>query len=279
MKKLMLISFFVLFLFSCSKKNTESTEVTADTQAASEQKKVEVNTNIEGNSIEVFSPLGEKRTVDVVQPSETTDGLAYIIGYNATSQLASVVERIYSRTELSNNEIGSLLQGIIDKIAGKDLDWDYMNDIGQKLNEDNEKKLEEIRSVANNYYESLKTKQNMKTTESGLIYEILEANENGKSTGDSESVNVDYKMEVFVSDDNFKTVDRGEGVDFPLTSLIEGAAEGIKLMKEGERFVFYIVPELGYGKIQVSNELEADSYLRFEVKLNKVNEVENATQQ
>ena len=269
-----MFSFLFLLLFSCTKNNNDS-QVVSNDNSIPETKANDVNTQLDGNSFYVVSKTGESRKVDVKSPQGTTDGLSYIIGYNATSQLGSIIERIYARTELSDEEIGSLLQGIIDKIAGKDMDWEYMNEVGMKLNEDSNKRLEEIRALAKAYYEGLKSNENMKTTSSGLIYEIIEANENGKAVLENESVNVDYKMQVFVSEGNFKTIDEGNGVDFPLTSLIQGATEGIKLMKEGEKFVFYIVPELGYGNVQVSADLEANSYLKFEVKLNKVNEAKD----
>jgi FKBP-type peptidyl-prolyl cis-trans isomerase len=62
------------------------------------------------------------------------------------------------------------------------------------------------------------------------------------------------------------SVDRGEPISFPIGGVIPGWTEGLQLMKVGDKFRFFIPPELGYGPNPVG-PIPGNSVLIFDVEL------------
>ncbi len=91
-----------------------------------------------------------------------------------------------------------------------------------------------------------KKKPGVITTESGLQYTVLKEG-NGPRPVRTDVVKVHYHG-TFLNGEVFdSSVQRGQPVDIPLTSVIPGWTEGIPLMKCGSKYRFFISPELGYG--------------------------------
>jgi FKBP-type peptidyl-prolyl cis-trans isomerase FklB len=114
------------------------------------------------------------------------------------------------------------------------------------------------------------TRDGVVVTQSGLQYEILSSTDEGRSPGAAARVRVHYHGtridgEVFDS-----SVQRGEPAEFPLGSVIAGWTEGVQLMSEGDRFKFYVPPDLAYGDNSPSPVIPAGSVLIFEVELLEV---------
>jgi FKBP-type peptidyl-prolyl cis-trans isomerase len=65
------------------------------------------------------------------------------------------------------------------------------------------------------------------------------------------------------------SVERGEPVTFKLNAVIPGWTEGLQLMKEGDKYKFYIPSEIAYGP-RGGRSIEPNSTLIFEVELLKV---------
>ncbi|MDE6237001.1 MAG: FKBP-type peptidyl-prolyl cis-trans isomerase [Muribaculaceae bacterium] len=108
------------------------------------------------------------------------------------------------------------------------------------------------------------------TTSTGLRYMVVKEGE-GKAPGATDIVKVHYigtlpNGEVFDS-----SVERGEPISFPLNQVISGWTEGLQLMKEGGKTVFYIPSNLAYGPRAVSDQIGPNQDLVFEVELIQVN--------
>ncbi len=109
-----------------------------------------------------------------------------------------------------------------------------------------------------------------KTTASGLQYKIIKHG-NGTQAKAGDIVSVHYKgtfMDGKVFDSSY---DRGNPIQFTLGvgQVIKGWDEGIALLKEGDKAVFIIPPQLGYGN-RATGSIPANSTLKFEVELMKV---------
>ncbi|MEA2105058.1 MAG: FKBP-type peptidyl-prolyl cis-trans isomerase [Candidatus Cloacimonadota bacterium] len=105
------------------------------------------------------------------------------------------------------------------------------------------------------------------TTDSGLKYKIIKTSEGEIPTsGDRVEVNYEGKLaDGTVFDSSYN---RGEPITFTLGKgrVIKGWDEGIALLHIGEKAVFIIPPDLGYGN-QPVGPIPANSTLTFEVEL------------
>lgn len=114
-----------------------------------------------------------------------------------------------------------------------------------------------------------KTNPNVKTTASGLQYEILTQGTGAKPTT-ADKVKVHYKGTLIDGTQFDSSYDRGEPTSFGVTQVISGWTEGLQLMNEGSKFKFYIPYNLAYGSRDMG-QIKPYSALVFEVELLKVN--------
>jgi len=103
-------------------------------------------------------------------------------------------------------------------------------------------------------------------TDSGLQYEVLERSGSSVSPTAADTIRVHYHGTLIDGTVFDSSVDRGEPIEFPLDSVITGWIEGVQLMSEGDRFILYLPPELGYGD-SAAGMIPPASVLIFEVEL------------
>jgi len=115
-------------------------------------------------------------------------------------------------------------------------------------------------------------KAGVKTTASGLQYEVLKAGDGkGKSPKATDSVKVHYHGTLIDGKVFDSSVERKEPISFPLNGVIPGWTEGLQLMKEGDKFKFVIPADLAYGDRGAGEDIAPGSTLIFEVELLAVN--------
>lgn len=110
-----------------------------------------------------------------------------------------------------------------------------------------------------------KLKPGIKTTASGLQYEILRDSSGPKPTA-SDSVTCNYKGTLLngtVFDDSYA---RGTPITFSLAGVIKGWTEGLQLMSVGSKYKFYVPYNLGYGPSDYG-PIPGGSMLTFEIEL------------
>ena len=105
----------------------------------------------------------------------------------------------------------------------------------------------------------------VKTTSTGLQYEILIDTDGEKPSPDS-VVRVNYEG-VFIDGNIFDTSDDEDGAFIPLDRVIPGWAEGLLLMGVGSKYKLYIPSELAYGKDGIQSMIPQYSTLIFTVEL------------
>ena len=110
-------------------------------------------------------------------------------------------------------------------------------------------------------------KPGVKTTASGLQYQVLTAGE-GATPKPSDTVRVNYKgslLDGTVFDDSSK---HGGPAEIPLQQVVPGWQEGIALMPVGSKYKFWIPAKLGYGeKGTPGGPIPPNATLVFEVEL------------
>lgn len=113
-----------------------------------------------------------------------------------------------------------------------------------------------------------KAKPNVKTTASGLQYEVLKEGKGGKP-GLKDKVQVHYTGTLINGQKFDSSHDRGQPAEFPVNGIIKGWQEALQMMPEGSVYRLYIPPDLGYGA-QAQPGIPPFSVLVFDVELLKV---------
>ena len=116
-----------------------------------------------------------------------------------------------------------------------------------------------------------KKREGVKTTASGLQYEVLTKGSGTESPKATDKVKVHYHGTTIDGTVFDSSVERGETIAFGLNQVISGWTEGLQLMKVGDKFKFYIPSELAYGKQSPSAAIKPNSTLIFEVELFEIN--------
>ena len=109
-------------------------------------------------------------------------------------------------------------------------------------------------------------REGVKTTASGLQYEVLEATI-GQKPKATDTVRVHYEgtlIDGTIFDSSYK---RGESIAFPLNGVIKGWTEGLQLMSVGSKYKFFIPYQLAYGERGAGASIPPYAALIFTVEL------------
>ncbi len=110
-------------------------------------------------------------------------------------------------------------------------------------------------------------KDGVTTTQSGLQYEVItEGSAEGKSPAATDTVEVHYQGTLLSGTEFDSSYARGESIEFPLNRVIAGWTEGVQLMSEGDKYRFFIHPDLAYGE-GGKGPIGSNEALIFEVEL------------
>ena len=144
-----------------------------------------------------------------------------------------------------------------------------------KFEENERKKREEMMaSMETNKKEGtefLKRNANdksVKSTKSGLQYKVVKEGD-GKRPTAKNRVRVHYTGKLLNGKVFDSSVERGEPMEFGVSEVIAGWTEGLQLMSEGSKYIFYIPSNLGYGDNPIG-DIPPGSTLIFEVELLKI---------
>ena len=201
-------------------------------------------------------------------PIETEEAkMSYMLGY-------ILAENTKKAESLLNQE--AFLQGVKDNVKNKApalSEADKMN-IKNKIQQKAEfkakkEKQEKEKMKSQNFLEENKKREEVKTTESGLQYEVLQEGK-GSSPTLSDQVEVHYKGTLIDGTEFDSSYKKNQSIKFPLNGVIKGWQEGLQLMKEGAKYKLYIPSDLGYGN-QGAGSIPPNATLIFEVELIKVN--------
>jgi len=112
-------------------------------------------------------------------------------------------------------------------------------------------------------------KEGVKTTASGLQYQVIKEG-TGAKPNDSSMVSVNYHGTLLDGTVFDSSVERGTPAQFPLNRVIKGWTEGIQLMSVGSKYKFWIPADLGYGDNGAGGKIKPGALLVFEVELLKI---------
>lgn len=106
----------------------------------------------------------------------------------------------------------------------------------------------------------------VKTTASGLQYEVVKATQGAQPKPD-DIVTVHYEGRLVDGTLFDSSIQRGSPIDLPVSGVIPGWVEGLQLMHVGEKYKLYIPSKLAYAEHSPSPLIPANSVLVFELEL------------
>lgn len=118
------------------------------------------------------------------------------------------------------------------------------------------------------YLASNAKKKRVKTTDSGLQYEVLRAGK-GKKPATTDSIKVHYLGKLIDGTTFDSSYDRGTPATFGVSGVIPGFSEGLQLMQEGAKYRLTIPADIAYGE-QGPASIGPNQVLIFEVELIEV---------
>ncbi len=163
-----------------------------------------------------------------------------------------------------------IVQGLMDVLKKKKdplFAKDSIDMFMRQYMQDNVTRIQtENKAKGNKFLEETKKNSKIKSTESGLLYEVITEGTGANPTENS-IVEVNYTGKTSDGKE-FDASKKGEPAKFPLRNVIAGWKEGLQLMKIGSKYKFYIPSELAYGEYgDQSGKIGPNEVLVFDVEL------------
>lgn len=189
------------------------------------------------------------------------------VSYN----LGILIAQNLKRQGLEKVNPTELAKGIADALAGVKVDLAQCNEsVSEYLTAQQAKKFEGNVAEGKKFLEENKKRPEVKTTNSGLQYEIMKAGTGAKPTA-NDKVTVHYHGTLLNGTVFDSSVERGQPATFGVNQVIPGWVEGLQLMPLGAKWKFFIPYDLAYGERGAGGEIGPFATLVFEVELLKIN--------
>ena len=234
----------------------------------------QAQTNVKNSKtapIKKTAPVG-KPVVKPVLFKSTLDSASYALGINVANSFKSGGLNTINY-DLFNKGLKDVFAKANPALSPQQCQ-ETINNLFVSFNK--QKESEEIKKYQPNvkageaFLAANKVKPGVKTTASGLQYEVLFQGVGAKPTA-TDRVTVNY-MGTLINGTQFdSSYDRGEPATFGLNQVISAWTEGLQLMQEGSKFRFVVPYKLGYGaNATPDGKIPPFSTLVFEVELIKV---------
>jgi FKBP-type peptidyl-prolyl cis-trans isomerase FklB len=146
---------------------------------------------------------------------------------------------------------------------------EFFMQLEKEMQEANQKAAKQNREIGEAFLSENAKREGVKTTASGLQYEVLESG-NGVQPTANDRVEVHYTGKLIDGTVFDSSVERGVPATFGVTQVIPGWVEALQLMHEGDQWRLYIPSDLAYGPNGAGGLIGPDTTLIFDVQLLRV---------
>jgi len=219
----------------------------------------------------LLTACNDKSTTNTVKLDNQTAKASYSIGSQFGTQVAQAKDMI---------DQDALIMGFKDSMDGKELQitpeemQTVMQTFQQSMMEKQMAKQKAEQGAASTtnkaegdkFLAENKTKEGVKTTQSGLQYKVLKEGK-GESPKISDTVVTHYSGTLIngkVFDSSYK---RNSPATFPVNGVIKGWTEALQLMGVGAKWQLFIPAELAYGERGAGQDIGPNQVLIFEIEL------------
>jgi FKBP-type peptidyl-prolyl cis-trans isomerase len=208
------------------------------------------------------------------KPEALNDRASYVIGYNLGRTLKQ--NDVQASTDLLNKGLRDGLAGEKGMLTDEEMQatmQEFQKQVAGQQEAKQKVAGEKNKTEGEAFLAKNKTKAGVKTTASGLQYEVLKEG-TGPSPKPTDTVSVNYLGTTIDGTKFDSSYDRKEPATFVLNQVIPGWTEGVQLMKVGSKYKFYIPAALGYGEKGAGNVIGPNAPLVFEVELLSIGQPE-----
>ena len=168
-------------------------------------------------------------------------------------------------------DYGELVKGLKDVEKNKEVDIAAAQKVLQRASEASYKKeAAENLAKETEFLEKNAKNAGVKTTESGLQYQILQPAEGPKPLPE-ERVKVHYEGSLIDGTPFDSSIKRAKPLVITLNAVIPAWTEGLQLMSPGAKYRFFVPHRLGYGERGAGDIIPPYSGLIFDVELLEIN--------
>jgi FKBP-type peptidyl-prolyl cis-trans isomerase len=211
-------------------------------------------------------PASKPAAAPVMKSS--TDSISYAIGLSvATFYKQQGIEKVNSAmvaraiNDITNNKTPLLSSNEANEVMSR-----CMNELQQKQEAMAAEKAAPTIKAGEAFLAQNKTKAGVKTTPSGLQYEVVTQG-TGPTPTAADTVVCHYRGTLIDGTEFDNSYKRGEPLTIPVSGVIRGWTEALQLMPVGSKYKVYIPQELGYGTFDNGGPIPAGSVLVFDVEL------------
>ena len=208
-----------------------------------------------------------KPTAQTQPLKNMVDSASYAIGLSVANQFKQMSEFLREQG-VTKVDTALIMRGITDGIKAKktlltdnDANTAIMNYLGKVQASKAQPNIE----AGEKFLAANKAKAGVKTTASGLQYEVIKQGTGPKPTAE-DTVICHYAGTLLDGTEFDNSYKRNEPITIGASQVIRGWTEALQLMPIGSKYKLYIPYQLGYGTNDMG-QIPAGSVLVFEVEL------------
>lgn len=193
--------------------------------------------------------------------------VSYMVGMDVGRNLTQIKDEI---------DVEILIAGLKDVMAGgavkltdeqaQEVKTAFMQKMQSKATEERTAAAGKNRTEGEAFLAANKAKPGIKTTESGLQYQVMTEGKGAKPAA-TDKVKVHYVGTLIDGTKFDSSIDRGQPAEFALNGVIKGWTEALQLMPVGSKYKLFVPSDLAYGEQGTPGPIGPNSTLIFEVEL------------